>query len=744
MANLVEVAKELEYVPEQQLAQMINDPNSRFPNFLVISEVQRRTLNDRAYQAALNEMPQTTVAQEKVAELMQPKGLAGMGAPESGLAPTTDAFSSAQPMPASTRMMSDGGKTKGLRDHMKDIVKGDYTVEDKLANYLMRGSNIPFIEDIQSKRGTFRYSNPDLLGKNSEFSINYNPREGYGGLQFLKRFKEGGSVNDRIGFQNGGYTSIPDRTALARSFNIDTTGMNLQQIQAALADQGVPRGLRNNNPLNIRYNPNNDWIGQIGEDEEGFSIFGSTEDGMRAGDILLNTYGRDYGIDTLSGLTERFAPASDDNDPVSYANYLSDAMGIKADETIDLSNPAIRQQLTPLIARLESPIPDEARGETASMSDANRAAYQDASDENLRLRRQVAQHLGSQTDPNKMVASKDSYIDRLKSSPSAVREGVTDFFMDDDGTVDWSNVANLGIGALSVHPVFRGLRYLGVGAKGLAQRYAPNLLEQGRNLGLRAYRSMFTRPGVNPRATEIVDRARRQAVLRGAPSTGTNLPVPIGMNPPTNVFSVGQTLQTLGYPALAYTGLRGLSNAFLDDDDGVGGDGSTLSSSQTQGGGGGIESGSDVDKKIDSYMDQVSGLDMAKLGGIIMSARNTSELGEGLAGLASDMQTRLTEKEARENTQALQEIQAGLAKAQTDKIKNEIEQMPATRLNQLLERYGAYQKGVNEGMIEASAEDMAEFNRQYMLLLQRATELQGIDLGDLNNNIYNLTGATVE
>ena len=268
---------------------------------------------------------------------------------------------------------------------------------------------------------------------------------------------------------------------------------------------------------------------------------------------------------------------------------------------------------------------------------------------------------------------------------------------------------------------------------------------------------MFTKPGVNPRAVdaarrEVVDRARRQAVLRGAPSTGTNLPVPMGRNPlvpwagsnPANVFSVGQTLKTLGYPALAYAGFKGLSNAFLDDsqerEQGAppnppfGPDNPYLDSdSETQ-----------VAKKIDSYMDQVSGLDMAKLGGIIMSARNTSELGEGLAGLASDMQTRLTEKEARENTQALQEIQAGLAKAQTDKIKNEIEQMPATQLNQLLERYGAYQKGVNEGMIEASAEDMAEFNSQYMLLLQRATELQGIDLGDLNKDIYNLTGATVE
>ena len=35
MANLVEVAEELEYVPKDQLIQMAQDPSSRFPSYLV-------------------------------------------------------------------------------------------------------------------------------------------------------------------------------------------------------------------------------------------------------------------------------------------------------------------------------------------------------------------------------------------------------------------------------------------------------------------------------------------------------------------------------------------------------------------------------------------------------------------------------------------------------------------------------------------------------------------------------------
>jgi hypothetical protein len=113
MANLVQLSNELEYVPKDQLAQMSQDPNSRFPSYLVLSEIQRRTANEKAY-AAAQPQPTTTVAEEVVGEFMQPKGLqAGM---PSESAPT-DVFSS-EPMgmPASAPMqqpmpMASGGLT---------------------------------------------------------------------------------------------------------------------------------------------------------------------------------------------------------------------------------------------------------------------------------------------------------------------------------------------------------------------------------------------------------------------------------------------------------------------------------------------------------------------------------------------------------------------------------------------------------------------------------------------------------
>ena len=111
--NLVELATELEYVPKDQLAQLSQDPSSRYPQYLVLSEIQRRTANEKAY-AAARPQPTTTVAEEVVGEFIQPMSLqAGM---PSESAPT-DVFSSeSMSVPASApmqqpMMMANGGLT---------------------------------------------------------------------------------------------------------------------------------------------------------------------------------------------------------------------------------------------------------------------------------------------------------------------------------------------------------------------------------------------------------------------------------------------------------------------------------------------------------------------------------------------------------------------------------------------------------------------------------------------------------
>ena len=40
MANLVQLANDLEFVSKEELIQMSQDPNSQYPSFLVLSEIQ--------------------------------------------------------------------------------------------------------------------------------------------------------------------------------------------------------------------------------------------------------------------------------------------------------------------------------------------------------------------------------------------------------------------------------------------------------------------------------------------------------------------------------------------------------------------------------------------------------------------------------------------------------------------------------------------------------------------------------
>ena len=50
--NLIDIAEELEFVPKADLAAMIDNPNSRYPSFMVLSEIQRRTKMEKMFETA--------------------------------------------------------------------------------------------------------------------------------------------------------------------------------------------------------------------------------------------------------------------------------------------------------------------------------------------------------------------------------------------------------------------------------------------------------------------------------------------------------------------------------------------------------------------------------------------------------------------------------------------------------------------------------------------------------------------
>lgn len=95
----------------------------------------------------------------------------------------------------------------------------------------------------------------------------------------------------------------------------------------------VPRGIRNNNPLNIRIG--NTWLGEVAEPTETeFEQFVSMKYGLRAGFIILRRYIRRYKRDTVRKIIEAWAPSSENN-TLEYIAVVCDRMHITSDTQVD-------------------------------------------------------------------------------------------------------------------------------------------------------------------------------------------------------------------------------------------------------------------------------------------------------------------------------------------------------------------------------------------------------------------------
>ncbi|WP_426607438.1 hypothetical protein [Pantoea anthophila] len=122
-----------------------------------------------------------------------------------------------------------------------------------------------------------------------------------------------------------------------------TSQINAQRV-ADLNGKGSSGTLatRNNNPLNLRYSSSNNWLGKGGDNGTGFEQFDTPEHGLRAGIKLMRNH-INNGSDTLQSLIRKWAPAADKNDPVQYAQSVSQQTGIPVDAKL---NPNDSRQMT--------------------------------------------------------------------------------------------------------------------------------------------------------------------------------------------------------------------------------------------------------------------------------------------------------------------------------------------------------------------------------------------------------------
>lgn len=107
------------------------------------------------------------------------------------------------------------------------------------------------------------------------------------------------------------------------------TGMN--------TNPNLPRGYRNNNPLNIRISSSN-WQGKITPNTDGaFEQFTSMAYGFRAAMVLIRTYIQTYGLNTVAKIISRWAPDIENNTE-NNIRRVCNTTGFSPDRIIDPYN----------------------------------------------------------------------------------------------------------------------------------------------------------------------------------------------------------------------------------------------------------------------------------------------------------------------------------------------------------------------------------------------------------------------
>ena len=98
-----------------------------------------------------------------------------------------------------------------------------------------------------------------------------------------------------------------------------------------------PRGLRNNNPLNIRHSADN-FQGEIKGNDKSFKTFSSLPYGYRAGFVILGTY-LSQGLNTIEKIIAHWAPPTE-NDTESYITHVERWSGVTRNKVLTASSGA--------------------------------------------------------------------------------------------------------------------------------------------------------------------------------------------------------------------------------------------------------------------------------------------------------------------------------------------------------------------------------------------------------------------
>ena len=113
----------------------------------------------------------------------------------------------------------------------------------------------------------------------------------------------------------------------------------------------IPRGIRNNNPLNIRIG--NTWLGErANPTDPAFEELVAMEYGVRAAFIILRRYIRRYHKDTIASIVSTWAPANENNTQ-RYIDQVSAQLALDPTESIKYEDKETMCKLVAAMAKVE-------------------------------------------------------------------------------------------------------------------------------------------------------------------------------------------------------------------------------------------------------------------------------------------------------------------------------------------------------------------------------------------------------
>ena len=117
-----------------------------------------------------------------------------------------------------------------------------------------------------------------------------------------------------------------------------------------------PRGIRNNNPGNIRHGQNWQGLNPEGRNiDPAFCVFKSPVFGIRALAKVLMNYEKIHGLNTVRQIISRYAPPNE-NQTMAYIQTVAKQIGVYPDTVIDIEERGILTVFIKAVIRMENGI----------------------------------------------------------------------------------------------------------------------------------------------------------------------------------------------------------------------------------------------------------------------------------------------------------------------------------------------------------------------------------------------------